>query len=134
MSRMQIPGRHVRPGHAVNQVSSARRGTVQDIRKLGGFDLLQLFSALFQLFECFHDGLGHAPVSFLGSADDGELITRGDALVTILIVETDAQEARGRFARLFLFAHAVTVLGLSGLSSGISSSTALQTMSENASS
>ena len=95
MSRMQIPGRHVRPGHAVNQVSSARRGTVQDIRKLGGFDLLQLFSALLQLFECLHDSLGHAPVRLLRSADDRELLTRRNALVTILIVQADAQETRG---------------------------------------
>ena len=94
MSRTQLPGRHVRPGYAVNQVGSARRGTVQDIRKFSGFDLLQLFSALLQLFECLHDGLGHAPVSFLGSADDGELITGGDALVTVLIVKADAQETR----------------------------------------
>ena len=81
-------------GHGVNQVKSARRGTVQDIREFSRFDLLQLFSALLQLFECLHDGLCHAPVSFLGSADDGELITSGDALVTVLIVEADAQETR----------------------------------------
>ena len=67
---------------------------MQDIRKLGGLDLLQFFAPLLQLLERLHDGLGHPAVRFLRSADDRELLTRGDALMTILIVQADAQETR----------------------------------------
>ena len=68
---------------------------MQDIRKFGGLDLLQFFAALFQLLERLHDSFCHPPVRLLRSADDRELLTRRNALVTILIVQADAQETRG---------------------------------------
>lgn len=68
---------------------------MKDIGQFGGLDLLQFFSTLLQFFECLHDSLGHPPVRFLRSADDRELLTCCNALVTILIVQADAQETRG---------------------------------------
>ena len=68
---------------------------MKDIRKFSGLDLLQLFAALLQLLECLHDSFCHPPVRFFRSANDRELLTRGDALMTILVVQADAQQTRG---------------------------------------
>ncbi len=107
---------------------------MKNISQFRRLNLLQLLPALLQFFKRLYHGFRHAAVGFLGATDDGELLTGGDALVTVLIVEADSQEARSWLARLFLFAHAVTVLVLVLLSSGISVSTAVHTIFENASS
>lgn len=94
---------------------------------------MQVLSATLQLLEGFNDGLGHATVRFFGTSDDGELFAGGDALVTVFVVETDAEQSG--FGRTFfrLIRHAVTVSGLVAVSSGFSS-IAVQIISVNASS
>ena len=67
---------------------------MKDVCQLGRLNMLQLLPALLQLLESFHDGLCHATMRFLGSADDCELVTGGDSLVTVVIVEADAQQTR----------------------------------------
>ena len=105
---------------------------MENLGEFRRFHLLQLLSALLQFFECLDDGFRHPAMSFLRATDDRKLLTRGDAFVAVFIIETDAQQTRSWLTRLFLFAHAFTVLGLRLLSIGKSSSTALQTISENA--
>ena len=109
---------------------------MQNFRQFLGLDLLELLAAGLQHLESLHDGLRHAPVGFLGTAHDGKTLPGGDALVAVGVVEAQAEQSgdgRGLWL-LFLFAHAVTVLGFVAVSSGISSSTAEQAMSEKASS
>ena len=67
---------------------------MENVRQFGWLDMLQLLPALLELLESFHDGLRHATVSFLRSADDRELLTGGDSLVTVVIVEADTQQTR----------------------------------------
>src|ERR1044071_4846189 len=113
-----------------------RRGLVDDLRELLQLDLMEVFAAAFQLLESLHHGLGHAPVRLLGAAHDGELFARRDALVAVVVVQAEAQQGgarRGLLLTAFLGAHAVTLLGTGGVSSGFST-TASTTMSANASS
>src|SRR5471032_290464 len=84
--------------------ASARRGLVQDFRELVRLDLVELFLAGFQLLESLHDRLGHAPVGLFRTADDRELLARGDAFVAVVVVEPEAEQgglrrlARGWFS------------------------------------
>lgn len=130
---MAARSRRVTHGRNDGGLGLSRCRTMQDFGEFGGLDVLELFAALFELLEGLDDGLGHAAVRLFGTADNGELFAGGDALVAVLMVEADAEEGGGR-GQFFLFAHAVTVSATGRLSSGISASTALQTMSANASS
>jgi|GEM_PF-3776278 len=64
---------------------------MQNFRQLVRFDVMQLFPALFQLFKCFYDRLGHSAVGLRRPAHNCELFACGNPLVAILIVEADAQ-------------------------------------------
>jgi len=111
---------------------------MDDLREFLRLDFGEVFAAVLQFLEGFHDGLSHAPVRFLRAANYGKLLTRGDAFVAILVVEPEADQRGGFFpGRLLLgffglFAHAVTVVLMVGVSS-VFSSTATHTMSVNAS-
>ena len=67
---------------------------MKNVRQFGWLNMLQLLPALLELLKGFHHGLRHATVSFLRSADDRELLTGGDSLVSVVIVEADTQQTR----------------------------------------
>ena len=81
------------------------RGFVDDVGEFGAFDLGEGFAAVFEFLEGFDEGLGHAFVGFLGAADDGELLGGGDALVAVLVVEADAEDAGDGGSGAFAFFH-----------------------------
>jgi len=99
---------------------------VKNLCEFRGLDLLEMFASLFKLFESLYYGFSHSAMGLFRSADDRKLLTRSDAFVTILIIESNTEQPRSWFARLFLFTHAVTVVGFISLSSGNSVSTAWQ--------
>ena len=65
-------------------------------------DVFDLLVAALQLLEGLNHRLGHPFVSVLRTADENEFLARGDALVAIFIVESDAEDATD--LRLPLFA------------------------------
>jgi len=73
---------------------------MDDFGEFFGADLLELLAAFFELFEGFHECLGHPVVCLGRAADDGEFLARGDAFVAVFVVETDAEQsgtwAKGR--------------------------------------
>lgn len=100
---------------------------MKNLCKLIWLDLLEGFAALLQLFEGFQNRLSHTTVGLLRTAEDGELLSGCDSLVPVTIIEAEAKKGGLRCWFVFpLFCHAVTVLGLAALSSGISLSTAEQ--------
>src|SRR5882724_11292327 len=108
---------------------------MQNVTKLVGLDLRQTLPSGLQLFEGFHERLGHAAVRFLRAADDGKLLPGRHALVTVRVVEADSEQSGFTFFRIrwflgTLFTHAGTVSTMAGVSSEFSS-TAVQTISEN---
>ena len=86
-----------------------RRRLVQDFGELIGLHLVELFLAGLQFLKRLHGGLRHATVRFIGATKNGELFTGGDAVMAVLVVETDAQQGRTGSGVLLLFTHAVTV-------------------------
>ena len=66
--------------------------TVQNLCQLSGFHLLQLLPTLLKFFERLDDRFGHSAVSFLRTADDRKLLSRGDAFVAVFIVQSNAQQ------------------------------------------
>ena len=71
----------------------ARGGFVYDLGELASIDGFEVFVATFELLEGLDGGLGHALVGFGGAADEDEFFAGGDALVAVLVVEADADEA-----------------------------------------
>ena len=73
---------------------------MDDLGEFFGLDLGEVLAALLQLFEGFYNGFGHAPMCFLGAAEDGELLTGRNAFMAVVIVEAEADEC-GIFALSF---------------------------------
>ena len=74
---------------------------MEDLGELALIDRFQLFVAAFELFESFHDRFSHSLVGFLGPSHQGKFIARGHTLVTILVVQPDADEPRLAFGCRF---------------------------------
>ena len=70
---------------------------MEDFGELALIDCFQLLVAAFELFERSHDRFSHALVGFLRSSHQGKFITGGDTLVTILVVQPNANETRLTF-------------------------------------
>ena len=82
---------------------------------------MQVLAPTFKLFECFDDSFCHPAMSFLRATQNGKLLARSDTLVTVLIIKADAKETGFLGWVVGLWAHAIKVLELSAVSSGISS-------------
>lgn len=123
----QASGSAARPAGAswVGSVTSARAGLFDNFPELARVDGLERLGASLQLFEGFEHRLRHHLVRFLRAADEREFLPGRDALVSILVVKADPEDATdpgalGGTRALWLFAHAVTVGGIAGVSSGFS--------------
>ena len=89
----------------------------RDFIKFLACDFVEFAAAPGEVFIYFERFLRHFLVCFRGSADEGEVLSRGDALMAITAVEADPQqEGRNGFCRSFLLRHGADPRGL--LSSG----------------
>jgi len=82
----------------VKKDSLARSGFIDNFGEFARIDVLQAFVSSFQFLKRFEDGLGHAAVSLVGTADKDELFASGDTFVAVLIIQTDAEQP-GCFGR-----------------------------------
>ena len=65
---------------------------MDDLGQFLRLDGLELLAAGFQFFEGLDDGLSHATVGLVGSANNGEFIRSGETFVSIFVIEANAQK------------------------------------------
>ena len=68
------------------------RGLLDDVGQLDGADLAQVLSALLELLEGLDDRLRHALVGLGRAPEYRELLSRGDPLVTVVVVEAEPEK------------------------------------------
>jgi hypothetical protein len=79
-----------------NDRSAKASGLVSFLEDLDDFPwicLMEDFAAFLHLFIETYRGILHALVGFLGAADKQEMLTAGNALMAVLIVQSDSQKA-----------------------------------------
>lgn len=69
-----------------------RSGLMQDLGELPSVHGLQMLVAFLEFFERFDDGFGHAFVGLLRAPDQGKFLTRGDAFMAVVIIQTHADQ------------------------------------------
>jgi len=67
---------------------------VEQVRKLVRFHVAEGFALQFNVLYGFYDSFGHLIVRLFRSAYDGKIFCLGDALVPVVVVETDPEEMR----------------------------------------
>lgn len=66
---------------------------MDDLGEFAWIDTLQSFIATFKFLKRLYHRLGHAAVGFFRTANEHELFTAGNTFVTVVIIETNTDQA-----------------------------------------